>query len=515
MQPRSPIPAIQEGAAKSCPSFFPPSHTAGKIKARNTRIDIVNPSSEEKNILAKSLSVYDDYANFPRVLWRGMVTRVDEKGNIIVSIPRFVPYGVIKSIFQEIPIYETDSVTPERPAIVLNAAPRSELQERAVKFLFPNGRFFDEPVKALDLPVGEGKTFLAILAIARMGLKANIFVKKLTMIENPWIKDILAFTDIKREEIGIIQGSDSLEKIMANAHKYKIFITVEKTFVSIASKNMAFETIERMYQTLGIGINVVDEAHLELLATFLVAMYTRPKFTLYLTATLGRTDFSESKMINKVIPVHKSFANTNNIDTRKFVTYRKRHYKTTPSDAWVKKFSQDRGVKSATYYSYIESVGESYYAMLHGIYDAVKEIIAESNNEAKNLHIAVVIGSLAIIRKMFINFQEDFPELSVGNFTGDVAAKVRNIELTRNIIFATEKGLDSATDTTLDGMILTVPNTSDILLTQITGRLRYRQEKPIQIYPVYDIMDIGFKKTANNALSRSNVITRSIALNVG
>jgi len=485
-----------------------------KIILRNNRIDILDPTAIVLNRLSKLLTVYDDYAAYPCPLWRGMVNRTID-GHNAVSIPRFVSKQVVNELTEALhsaaPVYISDSINPKRIAVSVNASPRSEIQYSALDYMFPNGsKYFDQSIKILNLPVGEGKTYLAIMALARLGVKTNIFVHKLTMIETPWMKDILKFTDIKPEEICVIGDGHPVEKAIENADKYKIFITVHRTFTNIAAKPDGEKRIDEIYKALGIGLNIIDEAHLEMLSAFMIAMYTKVKFTLYLTATLGKTDRSEKKLFYKIIPVFASFANNNFVETKKFITYRPRPFKTDDIDKkWKTKFTIEKGVKLASYSDYVMNNKTAYESLKLGILNAIDEIMTE-NPEA---HIAIILGTLELIS----NLKEDIYDYyqgkyEVGNFTTMIRPKVRSEELKKPIVLSTEKGLNSAIDSSIDAMILCTSNTSDILLTQLIGRIRCKDEN--KIYPVYDIFEIGISKLKYNFDTRKNTIKRQIAKTV-
>jgi len=490
-----------------------------KLIYRNNRLDIIEPTDEELNQLSRILSVYDDYSNFPRVLWRAVSLRTED-GIKIASVPKFISRASLSDIFKvkgAIP-WIPDSITPCRVDIESNGEPNSDIQHRAIEYLFPNGsRYFDQPIKILDIPVGSGKTFLSINAISRIGVKANIFVQKSTMVDNPWIKDILKFTDIKREEIGIIQGYKSVRELMKDPGKYKIFITLDKTFSSLVNNSsQPFDLITEIYSKLGIGMNVIDEAHLEILAVFLISINTRVKFTLYLSATLGKTDKSEQKLFYKMVPVRSSFSSSNFVEAEKFVTYIPLTYRTEIPQNWTKKFTMERGVKLSTYCEFVEDSPISLKNMKSHILRAIDYTAKKLGRSSyKGLRVAIILGKLTLVEEIINFLRTELPEdITIGNFTGLVSKKEKSNELAADIIVSTEKSMNAALDTPLSGMILCITNTSDILLTQLIGRVRKTESSNAAFYPIYDIVDIGNNKLKGNFNARKRVITRSIAAEV-
>lgn len=506
---RPPLPVVNVEAHSRASSFFV---RKSRIYVHRTRIDIIDPSEAELAAFSKMLTVYDGYSTYPKILWRGMSLRHDGDSNIL-SIPRFMNFQVICKIVtgQSPSVNETFSNISSLP-IKNTTEPRSELQRRALNFLFKDGNEFDYPVKILDLPVGEGKTYLALKAVSIMGMKANIFVHKQSMIENPWIKDILKFTDIKREEIGIIQGSESIEEIIKNKDKYKIFITMHRTFtVSMTGKNNGYESVNRLYNECGIGLNIIDEAHTEICSCFWIAMYSEPKYTLYLTATLGRTNYSEEKIFSKLMPVHYSFTSCNGYDRKKFITYRKRNFKSNPPANWMTLIEQQKGVHIPYYCNYLIENEEAYKLLKTNVLAAVEE----ARNNYFKMHnkypvIVILLGKLELIKKMTSSLSEVYE--SIGQFNGLVPAKDKISELKKEIVLSTHKSMDSATDAKIDYIINCIPVSSDIMVNQILGRIRYNPSEPDNEYGVYDIVDTSFGKVANNASSRSSIIRKEIML---
>jgi hypothetical protein len=504
---RNPIPGLNKGSSSS--SYFFPEKP--RIIARNTRIDINDPEESEMAAISKSLSVYDGYVSYPKVLWRAMVLRT-ENGKKILSVPRFVSKSSVLNNFPGTKINENSFTPFAKEDITNEIEPRSEMQRNALNYLFHGSNEFDWPSKIVDMPVGEGKTFVALKALSILKMRANIFIHKQTMIETPWIKDILKFTNIKREEIGIIQGYKSFEKIIAEKNKYKIFITLHRTFSSLTTENRAYENISRLYSECGIGINIIDEAHIELMSTFLISMYTMPKFSMYLTATLGRTEFNEEKIFTRTLPVKWSFMQSCPSETKRFVTFKRRNFKSNPSEKWNKIILSKKGIHIASYCDYLFENPEVYDTLLDIVKQSIREARKEYKGPSKEPVVAIILGKLSLVTAFIEDLGKEFGEENIGNFTGMIPIKERNKQLERSIIVSTEKSMDSAIDTRVDSIINCVPISSDVSLTQIIGRMRYDENHPNNPYSFYDVTDNCFSKSLSNSYTRANIIRKSIML---
>ena len=475
-----------------------------KLIVEPFRLILQGASDRLLKFLRSKLAIYDNYCKWPKILW----TAILERDNGDLLLPRFIPK---KFIFGN-PEVERIKVDYKEDVVRINmdANPKNDLQRDALAYLFDDLNRFKENVRVLDLPTGSGKTFLALCAVSRLGVKACIFVHKITMIETPWIKDILQFTDIKREEICVIKGSDSLKKAYKNKDQYKIFICVHKTFETIAMRNDGEDTIRNMYKDLGIGLNIIDEAHRELLNVFYINMFSPCTRALYLTATLGRVDYKENEIFRYIVPTMDTFRSNVYIADNKIITYCPRPFSFESIDeAWEKKFRNILGIKLSTYCEYIMANSNVQEELYNGIKNAIDEILAVNPDG----QITVLLGTLELIQWVYDGLCIDYPDIEIGNFTSIIPAKRRVAELKKKIILSTEKSMDSATDSTVDNLILTVPVTNDIQLTQIIGRIRDKENHPAP-YFVYDIFDTSLPKMLKNFNTRKKIISDRLAKEV-
>ena len=496
---------LAEGAAPAAPSFL-----GKRVVVRDTRIDLVNVSRSDVAAISKYLTVYDSYSKWPRALWRAVTERQEADGTYVASVPRFIPRRVfsecIKGTF-EVVRSNSDVLDPGQNLVLqFNGSPRGDLQNRAISYMFDSDWKFRESTRILDLPVGEGKTFLALYAASILKRKPLILVHKVPMIDTPWKKDIMQFTDIQEKEICVIKGEDSIERALKHPERYRAFIAVHRTIENFLNRNGAYEAFRNLISTLGIGFTIIDEAHKELFSSFLISMYNPCPFTLYITATLGRTDYQEAKVFNVLLPIEKSFASNNYVDTHKFVTYCPRPFNSHPSEKWIKTMANATGVRMNLYCNYLCEDEEALTKLYTGITTAISEILAAD----ANAKIAILLGTLELVQKIRDGLVDDFGEDKIGNFTSLIPSKQRVKELEKQIIVSTEKSMDSALDTEVSALVMCVPVTSDVQLTQIIGRIRYKEDKPDRKYLVYDVFDTSFKKTMNNYKQRAKVIKRNI-----
>ena len=479
-----------------------------KLTIEPFRLIISDVSEKTKKFLKSALAVYDSYCKWPKILW----TAILERSNGDLILPRFIPRKfLVYNNSLQVDNQDNDNAFIKAPAVRINMkyTPKDDLQREALDYMFDSLNRFKTRIRVLDLPTGSGKTFLALCAASRLSVKACIFVHKVTMIETPWIKDILEFTDIQRDEICVIQGAASIPKAIKNKDKYKIFICVHRTFEVLARRADGEEIIRNMYADLGIGMNIVDEAHKELLSVFYINMLSCVPYTLYLTATLGRVDYKENKIFKYIVPEMDTFRSNVYVADKKIITYCPRPFTTPSCSGWAKQFNNVVGVRMSVYCGYLMECEEAQLALYEKIKTAIDEIL-KVNPDGQ---IAILVGTLDLIQWLYDGLTTDYPEIQIGNFTSMISTKTRTLELKKKIILSTEKSMDSATDSAIDNLILTVPITSDIQLTQVLGRIRGRVDHPAP-YFVYDIFDISFPKTKSNFNRRRKIIVDTLAKEV-
>jgi hypothetical protein len=136
----------------------------------------------------------------------------------------------------------------EGETININAKwkPRNELQEEGVKYFCTN----DHGI--LKLNPGEGKTIISILSICKMKKKCIIFVHKDSLVSQ-WKERFLQASDIKEEDIGILETNSYLEVI-----KKPVVIGTVQTMNSMIKK---YPSLEKDFIKANFGIGIWDECH--------------------------------------------------------------------------------------------------------------------------------------------------------------------------------------------------------------------------------------------------------------
>ena len=107
---------------------------------------------------------------------------------------------------------------------------------------------------------------------------------------------IIEYTDIEPDEIYMISGIGTIARLlngMRDISKIKFFLISHSTIRNYGEK-YGWGKVGELFNTLGIGIKVYDEAHLSFKNMCMIDFFTNITDTLYLTATLGRSDYKEN-----------------------------------------------------------------------------------------------------------------------------------------------------------------------------------------------------------------------------
>lgn len=227
---------------------------------------------------------------------------VYDRVNKTYTIPRGVDIPFIERIVGCYAFYENTYNKPRLNTnqILIKFPPKDEKQELALKFLSGKGEYsytkkYDQLFLALN--TGAGKTYLGIVYSALLNVKTVIITNSVDWL-NQWKDAYLQHTNLIPSELMFISGSIMMNKIIKgnfNPDKYKVYTITHDTILSYA-KNNGWESIDVLFNKLGIGLKIIDEAHLNF-DNICNIDYASPVYkTLYLSATPSRGDSNQDRV---------------------------------------------------------------------------------------------------------------------------------------------------------------------------------------------------------------------------
>jgi len=416
----------------------------------------------------------------------------------ILKIPRGVGIDFVKQRIYEDKINKHDlefvdmtgnNFYKERNAFMFDMKeeykPKDSHQEGAINFLVSENNINNNQ-KFLTLNTGFGKTFCAIYAASILKLPVLVISRNLS---DQWIREFLKYTKLEESDVMNIVGSKHIEIICSSknyAKKYTetLYVTTIDTLRSF--KNNKNGDLNILCRNLGIGIKIFDEAHLHYVASTNMDVNMNTKYTWYLTATPGRSQFMEDKLFKRIfvnIPFYGE--HTHKLNNHYNLVYVS--YNSAPKKEDVMKCMTIRGFNSKFYAEYIFRSNNKV-LLLYGIVRRFIKDLLERDPDAKSI---IILDRLVDIETFYKLFTTDTGiDASVGKYCTLVDKSIRHKELESNIILSTIGSIGAGRDIKkLKSIHCLSPFSSPIITKQILGRLRNIEGEDVYYY---DYIDEGF-----------------------
>ena len=164
----------------------------------------------------------------------------------------------------------------------------------------------------LDIVAGGGKSVVSIYISYSLNFKVFMFM--LPKYIDKWVLEIPNYITINKEEIYVIQGSNSLEKLLkSKTHPYKIYIASIPTMLAYINSYEEDEDLlvkpTDLMEVLDIGTILSDETHQHLHALNKCLLYFSANTTICMSATFDTSNRELKKIYNYIIPDKKRISN--------------------------------------------------------------------------------------------------------------------------------------------------------------------------------------------------------------
>ena len=328
-------------------------------------------------------------------------------------------------------------------------------------------------------------TFSALQAVNRIGRRLMIIVPGKYV--DKWIEDVEGAFDLKAKELLVIRGASSLKSVLNIALEgdlnAKVLICTTTTLQNYI-KDYEYRTQKgysvppsELFQTLNVGVKLIDECHQMLHLNFKIDLYTHVAKTLFLSATLESSDAFVNRMLGIVYPqkhrmqgrAHVKYINISALaynirDIKKVPHIRRKMYSHTMFEMSLIKQPQLLN-------QYIEM-----------ILRIAERAYMEKRQEGQKLLIFAATKEMCTI--LCEKILEKWPEETVGRYIGEDAWD--NLH-TNNIVVSTVGSAGTAVDIiNLKTCIMTIAIDSIQQNMQACGRLRqlvnYKDDYPEFVY---------------------------------
>ena len=406
-----------------------------------------------------------------------------------IHIPATIGAELIQSFFPDKQISENYASSSKADSVSFKVVHETRtddngIQVASLKFLKEMKDNRLSRARMLTLKPGSGKTFVSIAAINYIGQKPMILVDTINLAEQ-WKEQFLYHTDLKEEDIKILSGMASIDD--AKSGNYKVYIAMYRTIGMLLDKDE--NAVNELNHKLHIGIRVFDECHENFHNACVINSLSNVNYSIYLTATPGRSEYKEDKLFNIVYHKVKKFNGI--VDPSANVKYHTvycAHFNSHPSEVMKSKISTSYGFSAMRWANYMAS---------DDCYDyfryALMKIIRTFKIMENNAKVAIMIPTIELINKVKDSILEVYPDADIGRFIGEVKKADRATELDKKIVLTNLKMCGKAIDIPgLDCVINLTPIGSKNEVEQLIGRLRNNEN---HTHILIDIADYGFDET--------------------
>lgn len=339
----------------------------------------------------------------------------------------------------------------------------------------------------VDLPTGMGKTVIALNAMVRLNVKSAIVV--LPRYIDKWIGDVKYLTNVKDDQICVIQGSDTLHKLLKeDTDRYKFYIfsiptlqayikDYESRYNEDSSYSYKVDPVDLMSH-LGIGVLLNDEAHQHFHAMVRILLYLDLPKVLLLTATFTSNIYSKEKMYSRLVPLEYRVSNLAKYE--RYINVKAISYRLTR----VWKSIRFRGAKGYSHVKYEQSILQNS-VFLQNYMDMVVYYIEHGyvKRRQQGDKILIYFATVDMCTYATKYIQDKYPNLIVNRYTQ--ADPYDNI-MKSDISVSTNNSASTALD--IPGLITvlqTVSISSSQLNLQSLGRLRKIPDREVWYYYFY------------------------------
>lgn len=455
------------------------------IILRNSCIIIDDYTMGDCYELEKNFMVYDPLTHtYDRFgMWYD-----DDEGRLY--IPRGLDIWKIKQYLK------LDTVRKEKPNdyltfdnIMLKYQPRDEQQKEALRFMIGVNEYQDnatEPQISVNLNTGKGKTYCSIATISYLRIKSIIITASVTLLKQ-WKENILEYTNLKDSDVFRIEGSQILNMILMNksnkSKEAKIFLCTHATLRSFG-ETYGWNRLNEIFNNLGIGIKIYDEAHTNYDNMLMVDFFTNIAKTYYVTATPARSNYKENiiyQLSMKNVPGIDLF----DIENDPHTEYIAIKWNSRPTAQQISMCRNSYGLDRNKYVGYVTKQ-PNFYRMMRIIMDLV--IKADGI-------VLMYIGTNEGILRVYEWIGTNYPEFlgDIGIYTSLVETNKKYKEKKKKLLLSTTKsaGLGEHIEGLKMTIVLAEPFRSDVIARQTLGRTRDKNTVYIEL------VDLGFKQTRN------------------
>ena len=473
------------------------------VEIRSSCIVLHNYYPGDNTRLEKTLSIWDK----PRHKYIPVARYYDAKNRDM-----YVCKGL--DLWLIVPSFSRDIVSHTKPdefdnigQVLMKVQPRDEVQMEAIQFCLGVNRYQNNRAASqihLNLTTGKGKSCVAVFCFAFYSVRSMVITSSVSWLTQ-WKDKVLEYTNLRADEIYLIAGAKSIEKLFNGSidrRRIKFYLATHSTLHSYGKTN-GWDKLRELFQALRIGIKIYDEAHLYFDNICRIDFFTNVWKTYYLTATPLKSDFFQNKIYQKcfhTVPKINLFDEVNDPHTSYLAIFFNSH--PTAFDLQKCSNANQYGFSIVEYINYFSQT-EIYYKLLRLV---LVHCFAGMNPDER---ILIYIGKNDAIMSTYYWLRYYYYSVSVGIYTSLVKENKED-QLKNTIILTTSKSAGVLLDIPKlkKVVIFCEPFNSPVLAQQILGRTRDKDTEMIEL------VDCGFPRIQEWYLNKKRNVYNKYATQV-
>ena len=359
-------------------------------------------------------------------------------------------------------------------------------------------------------------TYCSGVGLCKFHAKTMIIMHR-DSLRKQWKESLYKMSGLSDRYVHEITSSEELYAIAHGDidYDYDVYLMTHATFRAGMARIRNMQDARNICKNLGIGMKIIDEAHLEFRDTLMMDFVFNVCRNLYLTATDGRSAKEENAIFKHVFAdtlfYRKPSVNTNK--PNKWVNYTIVHLNThCLPNIYRYKVAGGRGMSPASYGKWVIA-----YDKKKRHFKCIRDLLRMIYEKDENAKVIVFVPlielceDLAYFCKMELNYDDSFPfDLNIKTINSKNTKAENERNKRADVIVTTIQSAGTGTDIPgISAIICCSPYVSGITAKQVWGRIRYCGK----ICDYFDIVDESVQMDKLWFRSRSKKL-KSLALNV-
>lgn len=398
-------------------------------------------------------------------------------GNIRVVYDLYHPFRTMK--------FEYEEIIP----------PRNEEQVDVIDFITGAGYHNNAEESQLFLVKtgGFGKTFCSGVGLCKLKMKTLVITHR-DSLRRQWYHSLFNMNGLTSNEVHEITSTEELEAIAKGKLKldYDVYLLTHATFRASLNRIQKMTDVMNITKNLGIGLKIIDEAHLEFRDTMIMDFCFNVKRNLYLTATAGRSGKDENSIFRHVFSnavFYKPSALLTDNAPKKWVNYTTVEVNTHCKPQIYKfRVAGGKGMNPASYGKWVIQ-----YDKKHTHFKCIEELVKLAYEKDQYAKILIFLPLIDLCEecvyylKTHLDRDRDFQyDLDIRTICSKNSKKDNEYAKKSDIIVTTIQSCGTGTDIKgITTIIAASPFCSKITAQQTFWRIRY-MGKIGDYYDIYD-----------------------------